>query len=154
MGSTRERGVRGESLGDSREVGVLLKGGRGRTTLRAACLRVCMGGGRWRGKGETRLRNEQASENKVEARSRTSKKGEKQNIIFRQSFQKRVRVFQTPTGRAGSVQSPRCAPFLCRPTRAPRLGKLGFVFFVRSICQKGRGRSVVIRFRSRGGKTK
>jgi len=43
VGSTRERGVRGESLGDSREVGVLLKGGRGRTTLRAACLRVCMG---------------------------------------------------------------------------------------------------------------
>ena len=44
VGSTRERGVWGESLGDSNEVGVLLKGGRGRTTLRAACLRVCMGG--------------------------------------------------------------------------------------------------------------
>ena len=44
VGSTRERGVWGESLGDSSEVGVLLKGGRGRTTLRAACLRVCMAG--------------------------------------------------------------------------------------------------------------
>ena len=88
MGRTRERGVWGESLGDSRDVGVLLKGGRGRTTLRAACLRVCMGGGRWRGKGETRLRNEQASENKVEARSRTSKKGQKTKYYFPPEFSK------------------------------------------------------------------
>ena len=43
VGRTRERGVRGESLGDSSVVDAPLKGGRGRTTLRAACLRVCMG---------------------------------------------------------------------------------------------------------------
>lgn len=42
------------------------KGGCGRRTLRAACLRVCIGGRRMEGKGETRLRNEQASENKVQ----------------------------------------------------------------------------------------
>lgn len=44
VGSARERGVRGESLGDSRAVVGTLKGGFGRRTLRAACLRVCMGG--------------------------------------------------------------------------------------------------------------
>ena len=43
VGSARERGVRGESLGDSMVVVVAVKGGFGRTTLRAACLRVCMG---------------------------------------------------------------------------------------------------------------
>lgn len=48
VGSTRERGVRGESLGDSSEADAAPKGGWGRTTVRAACLRVCMGGGRWR----------------------------------------------------------------------------------------------------------
>jgi hypothetical protein len=49
VGSTRERGVRGESVGDSMAVAGPFKGGFGRTTLRAACLRVCMGGRRMEG---------------------------------------------------------------------------------------------------------
>ena len=90
VGSTRERGVRGEALGDSSEVDAPLKGGWGRTTLRAACLRVCMGGRTMEGKGKTRLRNEQASENKVQADPVPAKRAKNQNIIFRQIFRKRV----------------------------------------------------------------
>jgi len=83
VGSTRERGVRGESLGDSRAVVGLVKGGLGRTTLRAACLRVCMGGRTMEGKGETRLKNEQASENKVESQiPHRAKRGKKNKILF------------------------------------------------------------------------
>jgi hypothetical protein len=44
VGSARERGVWGPSLGDSRAVAGLFKGGWGRTRFRAACLRVCIGG--------------------------------------------------------------------------------------------------------------
>ena len=122
--------MRGESLGDSREVGVLLKGGRGRTTLRAACLRVCMRGRRWRGKGETRLRNEQASENKVEARSRTSKKGQKTKYYFPLDFSKTCLAgFKLRPGKPDLFNLRAAAPFLCRLTRAPQLGKVGSVFF-------------------------
>jgi len=83
VGSTRERGVRGEPLGDSKVVANPVKGGFGRTTLRAACLRVCMGGRRMEGKGETRLRNEQASENKVESQiPHRAKRGQKKTKIL------------------------------------------------------------------------
>jgi len=83
VGSTRERGVRGEPWGDSKVVVNPVKGGFGRTTLRAACLRVCMGGRRMEGKGETRLRNEQASENKVESQiPHRAKRGQKKTKIL------------------------------------------------------------------------
>jgi len=101
VGSTRERGVRGEPLGDRRAVAVPVKGGCGRTTLRAVCLRVCMGGRTIEGKGETRLRNEQASEYKVQARSRTrQKKGPKSKILFSVGFPEIVYdLFKTPISR-------------------------------------------------------
>jgi len=101
-GSTRERGVRGESLGDRRAVAVPVKGGCGRTTLRAVCLRVCMGGRRIEGKGETRLRNEQASEHKVKSQIpyQSKKRPKKKIIIFRKIFGNVYDLFKTPISRA------------------------------------------------------
>ena len=107
------------------------------------------------GKGETRLRNEQASENKVEARSRTSKKGRKTKYYFSRDFSKTCGGFQTPTGRAGFVQSPRCAPLSVAGLPVlPDSARPGLCFFVRSICQEGRGAVRGYSVQERGGKTK
>ena len=69
--------------------------------MRAACLRVCMGGRTMEGKGKTRLRNEQASENKTKSKQIPHKqKGPENKISFSAGFFENVSAFQTPTGQA------------------------------------------------------
>lgn len=72
------------------------KGGCGRRTLSAACLRVCIGGRRrMEGKGETRLRNEQASENKSNGKiphraTKRQKNKRNKTLFFPTIFRKNV----------------------------------------------------------------
>lgn len=95
------------------------------------------------------MRNEQASENKVKARSRTSKKGQKRKYYFPLDFSKTcLASFKLRPGKPDLFNLRAAPPFRCRLTRSPRLGKVGFVFFLFArYVRKREGRSVVIRFR-------
>ena len=102
------------------------------------------------GKGETRLRNEQASENKVESQIPGKKRGgkEKTKILFfckKQYFSENVfRAFQAPIRQPRSVQSPRSALSVPGPDRDRRFGRR--LLFFR--CLGGRsGSTVVVRLR-------
>jgi len=107
------------------------------------------------GKGETRLRNEQASENKVEARSRTGKKRAENKILFSARFSKTCRNVSNSDRASRICLISALAPLsVAGLPVVPDSARPGLCFFCSPDMSEREGLFVVIRFRRRGGKTK